>query len=791
MRSHLLGAGLQLFLRTPQIGSSLSGRDFAKRRCTRHDILKLCLPWALPTLVIALLIISPLQPIEAAPVKQVRRVLILYEVGNSHPGVTLIDQGIRAAVDNSPYQLEFYREYMETVLFPDPADQQQFRDSFLAKYRNRKPDVIITVGPSPLKLLAETHETFFPGVPVIFAFPNRLAPGSPILDSHFAGVQDAIQAAGTVDLALRLRPDCQHVVVVGGTSNFDKQVDVAAREQLRRYEGRLDVSYLMNNDMPGLLEQVKHLPDHTILLFLSFSQDAAGTHFLSGTQAAPMIVAASNAPVFSVFDVHLNHGEVGGRMSSLFRDGEIAGHMAVRALNGENTQDISVVISPTVDIFDWRALRRWRLKETNLPPGSTILNRQPTLWESFRWYVIGGMALILVEALLISGLFWQRIRRKAAETKLIIANKQLESDIVDRKRAEATLHESEERFRLVANTAPVMIWMPDQDKLWTYFNQSWLEFTGQSLEAEIGKGWAERGIHSEDLQQCIDFYTRAFDRRETFEMQYRLRRHDGEYMWIFDQGVPRFNADGSFAGYIGSCIDITERKLAEETLAGMSRKLLEAQEQERRRIARELHDDINQRLALLSIEIDRMKEVSPATYGELRSRMDELGEQTSDISSVIQSLSHELHSSKLEYLGLVSAMRGFCREFGDKHNVKIDFISEGMPATVPQEISICLFRVTQAGLQNALKHSGVRFFEVTLYGSASEIQLVVRDSGVGFDPELTRATEGLGLVSMHERVRLVKGTISITSKPQSGTEVSVRVPLPAAVKVERVKATGA
>ena len=238
-------------------------------------------------------------------------------------------------------------------------------------------------------------------------------------------------------------------------------------------------------------------------------------------------------------------------------------------------------------------------------------------------------------------------------------------------------------------------------------------------------------------------------------------------------------------------MDITERKLAEEAVAGMSRKLLEAQEQERRRIGRELHDDINQRLALLSVEIQRMKEVSPVTYGELRSRMDELGKRTSEISAVVQSLSHELHSSKLEYLGLVSAMRGFCKEFGDKHKVEVDFDSEGIPATVPQEISICLFRVMQEGLQNALKHSGVRFFEVKLHGSPTEIQLIVRDSGVGFDPELAKDTQGLGLISMQERVRLVKGTISITSKPQSGTEINVRVPLPAGAQTERAKLAGA
>ena len=185
-----------------------------------------------------------------------------------------------------------------------------------------------------------------------------------------------------------------------------------------------------------------------------------------------------------------------------------------------------------------------------------------------------------------------------------------------------------------------------------------------------------------------------------------------------------------------------------------------------------------------------MKEVSPVTYGELRSRMDELGKRTSEISAVVQSLSHELHSSKLEYLGLVSAMKGFCKEFGDKHKVKIDFSSEGMPSTVPPEISLCLFRVMQEGLQNALKHSGVRLFEVKLHGSPTEIHLTVRDSGVGFDPELAKDTQGLGLVSMQERVRLVKGTISITSKPQSGTEINVRVPLSAGAQTEKTKLAG-
>jgi len=342
-------------------------------------------------------------------------------------------------------------------------------------------------------------------------------------------------------------------------------------------------------------------------------------------------------------------------------------------------------------------------------------------------------------------------------------------DITERKRAEEALHESEERFRLVANAAPVMIWMSGVDKKPTYFNQLWLDFTGLS-ETDLLNGLTGT-VHPEDYPHGLDLYCRAFDQRQPFTKECRLRRHDGEYRWMLDIGVPRFHKDGSFAGYIGSCIDVTDRKLAEEASSGMTRKLVEAQEQERARIARELHDDISQRLAMLAAELERLQ----GNPFKIRSRVQELRKKMSEVSNDVQTLSHDLHSSQLEYLGVVAGMKSWCKEFGERRKMEID-CSHDVRSTLPAEIGLCLFRVLQEALHNAAKHSGVKRIEVDLHEEAGEIHLIVRDSGRGFDVEAVKQGKGLGLTSMCERVRLVNGTIAIVSKPMGGTTIHVRVP---------------
>jgi len=351
------------------------------------------------------------------------------------------------------------------------------------------------------------------------------------------------------------------------------------------------------------------------------------------------------------------------------------------------------------------------------------------------------------------------------------------ADITDRKQAEHALQQSERRFRLVANTAPVMIWTSGLDKLCDYFNQPWLEFTGRPLAAELGNGWGE-GVHAEDLTACLDTYTKEFDAHQSFKMQYRLRRHDGEYRWVLDTGVPRFNGDGSFAGYIGSCIDITDRKVAEETLSTVGRRLIEGQEIERTRIARELHDDINQRLALLANRVQGCEQAAPANkFPSQNKELWEIWRLTNEIATDIQHISHQLHPSKLHYLGLAAAVRDLCHEFSAQHKIEINCEVHNLPPQLEDSASLSLFRTVQESLHNVVKHSHARHVKVELIRQSNLIQLLVSDDGIGFNLEQARQNRGLGLVSMRERLRSVGGEFSICSTPSLGTQVKGIVPV--------------
>ena len=346
-------------------------------------------------------------------------------------------------------------------------------------------------------------------------------------------------------------------------------------------------------------------------------------------------------------------------------------------------------------------------------------------------------------------------------------------EITKAKQAAAALQESEERFRLIANTAPVMIWMSGTDNEITYLNKTWLDYAGRPSDAAV-ETLRARVLHPDEAEQCREVYEKAFEQREPFQLEHRLRRHDGEYRWVVTAGVPRYNAAGSFVGYIGTSLDITKRKLAEAALA--SQKLIEAQEEEKTRIARELHDDISQRIAVLGMDLVSLKQSLPASSTDLERKIGKMYRQIGDLASDIQALSHGLHPPKLELIGLKAAVAGFCEELSNRHGLTIDVHFGNIPEALPPAISLCLYRVLQEALQNVLRHSMSRRAHVSLSSQINTINLTVTDSGPGFDPDQAIRGSGLGLTNMKERLKVVGGQLFIHTRRGRGTTIHAVAP---------------
>ena len=351
-------------------------------------------------------------------------------------------------------------------------------------------------------------------------------------------------------------------------------------------------------------------------------------------------------------------------------------------------------------------------------------------------------------------------------------------DITERKLMEVTLRESEERLRLAAQAGKMYAF--DWDVLSDVIIRSGeatqiLGLTGESVR--LTKQELLASVHPEDRATFTAANSEPTPESPSSQISYRLLRPDGSILWLERTGHAIFDEQGRMVRMMGMVADVTERKLAEEALAKVGGRLIEAHEQESTRIARELHDDIGQRLALLANNLALMEQHPPDSVAEVRNSVHEQLKRLNEIAADVQAMSHRLHSSKLQLLGIVAAANGFCQELAEQHEVEIGFTHVGIPSTVPDHVSLCLFRVLQEALQNAVKHSGARHIDAELRGGPDEILLDVRDSGLGFDPEAVVNNRGLGLVSMQERVNLVKGAFSIDSRPGRGTTIHVRVPL--------------
>ena len=594
-----------------------------------HRVAKL---W--PLLVALWLVI--LAPASQAQVR--KKILVINEFGQSTPVSVIVANQIRSALQaDSRFRVQFYWENLDAVDLSDDALNEQ-RALVAQRYLGEKLDLIVLVGPDPLRLLSDRSKVFYPDVPVVFCCATRGQPAQPASDSRSTGSWLQFEPAKTLDAALRLLPDTRQVFVVAGQSRFDKGVVALTRAGLTSYEAKLDVTYLTDLSMKQLQERLRNLPSHSIVLFLTYFKDAEGREFLNMVDALPMVVGASNAPVFGVSEPYLGHGVVGGFVVSLEEQGKIAGRDILEILGGKSPQDVSVVQGPSYFMFDWRALQRWNLDERKLPAGSVILFRESALWERYKLTLLTGLLSFVILALLVVYLF-----------------------------------------------------------------------------------------HKEQLL-----------------------------------------------------------KLALKAPGRLSGLLINAQEQERRRIASEIHDDFSQRLATLSLGLETAAQNIQGSPQEANLQLQELSGAAIDLGSDLHTLSHRLHSATLENLGLTPAVNALCKEFAAQQHIKIESTLDLMPRTVHADVALCVFRIAQEALRNVKKHSGASSAQVCLQIAGNKIHLSVCDQGAGFNPKESPKGEGLGIRSMEERARLLGGRFEIQSKSGTGTKIDVWLPLQTTSKITKV-----
>jgi PAS domain S-box-containing protein len=475
--------------------------------------------------------------ISTASAAEPKRVLIVHSFGSAAPPFTVHSTAFETAlVKEMGGQVDLDEISLDMARYPDSDIQEAIADYLEKRHAKWQPDLVVPIGGPAAIFVATYRDRLFPNTPILYASVDRRLLPEDALKNNAAFVGMIFDIPGLMEDALRVAPETKNIAVVVGASVLEKYWKEAYQKIAEPLAPGINFIYFDDLSFNQMLQRAATLPPHSYIFFDMVLRDAAGVTYNSD-KALQRLHAVANAPINGVFDHQMGLGIVGGRLYPSEYAGGEAAQMAIRILRGQPASSLPPrLIERLPPRYDWRELQRWKIDEKLLPPGNTILYRTPSLWEQHRALIIAGISICVLQALLIAGLVANLIRRR---------------------RAEGSLVESEGRFQVMANAAPVLIWMSGVDKLCTFFNKPWLEFTGRNMEQELGNGWTD-GVHADDLQKCFKTYTEAFDARQPFVMQYRLRRNDGEYRWVSDQGVARYDAQGEFAGYVGSCVDVTE-----------------------------------------------------------------------------------------------------------------------------------------------------------------------------------------------------------------------------------------
>ncbi|MCK7580595.1 MAG: PAS domain-containing protein [Chromatiales bacterium] len=473
----------------------------------------------------------------------IRHVLVLFSEERFMPANLAVNDSLQATLTaGSAERIEFYTEFLELARFPGEQQEQAFQQFLREKYADRKLAVLIAVGAPALEFLVKYRATLFPDTPIVFCGVEQREIDALDLGPRIIGVPVKVDFTATLELALRLQPDTRRVVVVSGAAAMDRTREAEARQLFRPYEDRLAFTYLTGLPMPDLLGELAHLPEHTVIIYLSILRDGVGTAFVP-RDALERLRQAANAPIYGLYETYLGHGIVGGRLLSFAQQGKQAARLGRRILAGEQPAAIAVPeAGANSDSFDWRQLRRWGISEDRLPPGSSVQFKEPSVWDQHKWLIIGTLALCLGEALLIVALLVQQRRRRQAEK---------------------ALRDGEERMNLAASSAELGMWWWDIARDQIEATEKCRALYGFAPAVPLNYPAFLNTLHPDDREPTHQAIQQALVEQTEFHGEYRVVRPDGSLRWLAAKGRGYFDSAGKPLRMLGVSINVTERKQVE------------------------------------------------------------------------------------------------------------------------------------------------------------------------------------------------------------------------------------
>jgi PAS domain S-box-containing protein len=666
----------------------------------------------------------------------------------------LADKAVTAGITHVYLGLEDY---------PDSVYPRKLIEQLRDRVETHPVDLVISILPGADRFLFSYGEELFPGVPKVFAFPGTREIQKLRKLKNAVIIPSAVEKAmpTNVERIYSLLPDTRHLVVVSGDSSLDHNYLKMAKRAIASSKRVTKVSYLVGVPLEELSERVSSLATDTAIFFTTYTEDINGKKE-AALDVAFRLAESANAPVFSFHQVLLGTGIIGGHLTTSESYAKTTVAAALRLLKGEPPAAISSKKQIPIDVYDWRALKRWNISEDRLPPGSQVQYKTLTFWETNGRYIIIGITVICLEAILIFALL---------------------SSLLRGKRVKATLQENETRYRTLQENVPVGVYRTSNDGKILSVNPAVLKMLGFDAGEDMSSFQVSDFYKNPEIRSDILSHLKAEGEVTDFEAEFR--RKDGSLFWGSLSAKRVTDADGNPMFIDGVVQDTSDRKQAElklfdyqQRLKALASQLTIAEEQERRRIAADLHDYVSQSLALTRLQLAAISK--SGDDAGLKKQLDQISLGLLQMSSDIHQLVFELSSPTLRELGLGAAIAEWLEEKITKVSaIEVELIDQ-LHDGLDEFMSLILFRNVRELLTNTVKHAQANKLVVCLEEAGGAIKITIKDNGIGFNPEhalrKTNCDGGFGLFSVEERMADLDGSLTINSRSHQGATIIMTAP---------------